>query len=136
MYNILSEKELYIMELKTFINSYRTEHNLTMEQFAKSASLSKGYISMLEKGYNPQTGKKIIPSISALNNIAIATGTDLDHLLKIIDDIEVSLDFPAQDLIISNPQEEQLIIGYRNLTTANQKELLAYLDMKLNMQTK
>lgn len=124
------------MELKTFINSYRIEHNLTMEQFAKSASLSKGYISMLEKGYNPQTGKKIIPSISALNNIAIATGTDLDHLLKIIDDIEVSLDSPAQDLIISNPQEEQLIIGYRNLTTANQKELLAYLDMKLNMQTK
>ena len=124
------------MELKTFINSYRTEHNLTMEQFAKSASLSKGYISMLEKGYNPQTGKKIIPSISALNNSAIATGTDLDHLLKIIDDIEVSLDSPAQDLIISNPQEEQLIIGYRNLTTANQKELLAYLDMKLNMQTK
>lgn len=124
------------MELKTFINSYRTEHNLTMEQFAKSASLSKGYISMLEKGYNPQTGKKIIPSISALNNIAIATGTDLDHLLKIIDDIEVSLDSPAQDLIISNTQEEQLIIGYRNLTTANQKELLAYLDMKLDMQTK
>ena len=124
------------MELKTFINSYRTEHNLTMEQFAKSASLSKGYISMLEKGYNPQTGKKIIPSISALNNIAKATGTDLYHLLKIIDDIEVSLDSPAQDLIISNPQEEQLIIGYRNLTTANQKELLAYLDMKLNMQTK
>lgn len=124
------------MELKTFINSYRTENNLTMEQFAKSASLSKGYISMLEKGYNPQTGKKIIPSISALNNIAIATGTDLGHLLKIIDDIEVSLDSPAQDLIISNPQEEQLIIGYRNLTTANQKELLAYLDMKLNMQTK
>ena len=124
------------MELKTFINSYRTEHNLTMEQFAKSASLSKGYISMLEKGYNPQTGKKIIHSISALNNIAIATGTDLDHLLKIIDDIEVSLDSPAQDLIISNPQEEQLIIGYRNLTTANQKELLAYIDMKLNMQTK
>ena len=136
MYNILSEKELYIMELKTFINSYRAEHNLTMEQFAKSASLSKGYISMLEKGYNPQTGKKIIPSISALNNIAIATGTDLDHLLKIIDDIEVSLDSPAQDLIISNPQEEQLIIGYRNLTEDNQKELLAYLDMKLNMQTK
>lgn len=91
---------------------------------------------MLEKGYNPQTGKKIIPSISALNNIAIATGTDLDHLLKIIDDIEVSLDSPAQDMIISNPQEEQLIIGYRKLTEANQKELLAYLDMKLNMQTK
>ena len=124
------------MELKTFINSYRTEHNLTMEQFAKLASLSKGYISMLEKGYNPQTGKKIIPSISALNNIAIATGTDLDHLLKIIDDIEVSLDSPAQDMIISNPQEEQLIIGYRNLTEDNQKELLAYLDMKLNMRTK
>lgn len=45
------------MELKTFINSYRTEHNLTMEQFAKSASLSKGYISMLEKAIIPKQGK-------------------------------------------------------------------------------
>ena len=46
------------MELRTFINSYRKKHDLTMEEFAKLASLSKGYISMLERGYNPQTGKK------------------------------------------------------------------------------
>lgn len=47
------------MELRTFINSYRKKHDLTMEEFAKLASLSKGYISMLERGYNPQTGKKL-----------------------------------------------------------------------------
>ncbi|WP_298000203.1 helix-turn-helix domain-containing protein [uncultured Phascolarctobacterium sp.] len=124
------------MELRTFINSYRKKHDLTMEEFAKLASLSKGYISMLERGYNPQTGKKIIPSISALNNIAKATETDLDYLLKVLDDIEVSLDSPAQSLIITNQQEEQLIFGYRNLSPKNQEELLAYLDMKLSLQEK
>ena len=124
------------MELKTFINSFRKKNDLTMEEFAKLASLSKGYISMLERGYNPQTGKKIIPSISALNNIAKATETDLDYLLKVLDDIEVSLDSPAQSLIITNQQEEQLIFGYRNLSPKNQEELLAYLDMKLSLQEK
>ncbi len=124
------------MELRTFINSYRKKHDLTMEEFAKLASLSKGYISMLERGYNPQTGKKIIPSISALNNIAKAAGTDLDYLLKVIDDIEVSLDSPTQSLITNNQQEEQLILGYRNLSPKNQEELLAYLDMKLSLQEK
>lgn len=122
------------MELRTFINSYRKKHDLTMEEFAKLASLSKGYISMLERGYNPQTGKKIIPSISALNNIAKAAETDLDYLLKVLDDIEISLDSPAQSLIITNQQEEQLIFGYRNLSPKNQEELLAYLDMKLSLQ--
>lgn len=124
------------MELRTFINSYRKKYDLTMEEFAKLASLSKGYISMLERGYNPQTGKKIIPSISALNNIAKATETDLDYLLKVLDDIEVSLDSPPQSLIITNQQEEQLIFGYRNLSPKNQEELLAYLDMKLSLQEK
>ena len=124
------------MELKTFINSFRKKNDLTMEEFAKLASLSKGYISMLERGYNPQTGKKIIPSISALNNIAKATETDLDYLLKVLDDIEFSLDSPAQSLIITNQQEEQLIFGYRNLSPKNQEELLAYLDMKLSLQEK
>lgn len=124
------------MELRTFINSYRKKHDLTMEEFAKLASLSKGYISMLERGYNPQTGKKIIPSISALNSIAKAAETDLDYLLKVLDDIEVSLDSPAQSLMITNQQEKQLIFGYRNLSPKNQEELLAYLDMKLSLQEK
>lgn len=124
------------MELRTFINSYRKKHDLTMEEFAKLASLSKGYISMLERGYNPQTGKKITPSISALNNIAKAAGTDLDFLLKVLDDIEVSLDSPIQSLSHTNQQEEQLIFGYRNLSPKNQEELLAYLDMKLSLQEK
>lgn len=124
------------MELRTFINSYRKKHDLTMEEFAKLASLSKGYISMLERGYNPQTGKKITPSISALNNIAKAAGTDLDFLLKVLDDIELSLDSPIQSLSHTNQQEEQLIFGYRNLSPKNQEELLAYLDMKLSLQEK
>ena len=71
-----------------------------------------------------------------MNNIAKATEIDLDYLLKVLDDIEVSLDSPAQSLIITNQQEEQLIFGYRNLSPKNQEELLAYLDMKLSLQEK
>lgn len=69
-----------------------------------------------------------------MNSIAKAAETDLDYLLKVLDDIEVSLDSPAQSLMITNQQEKQLIFGYRNLSPKNQEELLAYLDMKLSLQ--
>lgn len=110
------------MELKDFIRNYRIEHGLSMEQFAKLSSLSKGYISMLEKGQNPQTKKKIIPSLTALNNIAQAMNMDLNYLLDTMDDLEVSLipDQPAAPATTAkamefSEQEILLIKKYRQL---------------------
>ena len=53
-----------------------------MEKFAKLCGLSKGYISMLERGVNPKSGKPIIPSIDTVAQIASIMKISVDELLK------------------------------------------------------
>lgn len=126
------------MELKDFIRNYRIEHGLSMEQFAKLSSLSKGYISMLEKGQNPQTRKKIIPSLTALNNIAQAMNMDLNYLLDTMDDLEVSLmpDQPTSTAATAkamefSEQEILLIKKYRQLDADSKEDVEDFVAMKL-----
>lgn len=124
------------MELKDFIRNYRIEHGLSMEQFAKLSSLSKGYISMLEKGQNPQTKKKIVPSLTALNNIAQAMNMDLNYLLDTMDDLEVSLipEQPAATIakaIDFSEQEILLIKKYRQLDADGKVLVDSIIDTRL-----
>lgn len=123
------------MELKDYIKAYRARHELTMEQFAVLSSLSKGYISMLEKGQNPQTKRKIVPSITALNNIARAMNMDLNELLETIDDLEISLDKEAEptpnNKLTLSSQEETIIKKYRQLDADGKEDVDDYIDMKL-----
>ncbi|MGM9529438.1 MAG: helix-turn-helix domain-containing protein [Phascolarctobacterium sp.] len=126
------------MELKDFIRNYRIEHGLSMEQFAKLSSLSKGYISMLEKGQNPQTKKKIIPSLTALNNIAQAMNMDLNYLLETMDDLEVSLipDQPATTATTAkaidfSDREVLLIKKYRQLDADGKALVDSIIDTRL-----
>lgn len=124
------------MELKDFIRNYRIEHGLSMEQFAKLSSLSKGYISMLEKGQNPQTKKKIVPSLTALNNIAQAMNMDLNYLLDTMDDLEVSL-IPEQPTATTakaidfSEQEILLIKKYRQLDADGKALVDSIIDTRL-----
>ena len=73
------------MTLGDVIKTYRTEHSLSMDEFAKRSSLSKGYISMLEKNRNPKTGKPIIPSILTYQRVAKAMSTSVDVLMQTVD---------------------------------------------------
>ena len=126
------------MELKDFIRNYRIEHGLSMEQFAKLSSLSKGYISMLEKGQNPQTKKKIVPSLTALNNIAQAMNMDLNYLLDTMDDLEVSL-IPEQPTATTakaidfSEREMLLIKKYRQLDADGKERVDYVLDMEYKL---
>lgn len=74
------------MFLGEYINKYRKENNLTMQDLANKCNLSKGYISMLENNFIPSnTGKKITPSISAIKKLADGMQIEFDYLLSLID---------------------------------------------------
>lgn len=94
------------MTLGDVIKTYRMEHSLSMDEFAKRSGLSKGYISMLEKNRNPKTGKPIIPSILTYQSVAKAMSTSVDILMKTVDKEQlVSLEqspAPASDDLPSN----------------------------------
>nr|DAU13068.1 MAG TPA: helix-turn-helix domain protein [Caudoviricetes sp.] len=102
------------MTLGDVIKSYRAEHSLSMDEFAKRCGLSKGYISMLEKNRNPKTGKPIIPSILTYQSVANAMSTSVDILMRTVDKEQlVSLEqspSPASDELpaITRRDERQI----------------------------
>lgn len=54
------------MKIGAIVKEYRKKEGLTMEEFATKIGRSKGYISMLEKGENPNTHKPIAPTFETL----------------------------------------------------------------------
>lgn len=70
------------MKIGDIIKDYRAANQLSMQEFAAKAGLSKGYISMLEKGRHPQNDKEIIPSIDTVSKLASAMGITIDELLS------------------------------------------------------
>lgn len=73
------------MKIGSVIKEYRITHDLSMQEFADKCGLSKGYISMLEKGTHPQNNKEIIPSIDTVQKVATAMGISIDALLSMVD---------------------------------------------------
>lgn len=73
------------MKIGLYVKHYRERHKLSMQEFADKADLSKGYISMLEKGKHPQNDREIVPSIETVNKIAKAMNLSIDELLARID---------------------------------------------------
>lgn len=63
------------MTLGEYILNYREKHDISQRQFARMTGLSNSYISMLEKGLNPSSGKPIIPTI--LNLLIVTAGKSL-----------------------------------------------------------
>lgn len=73
------------MTLGDLIRQYRIDHNCSMETFAKRCGLSKAYISILERNYNPSTKREAIPSLSAIKSVSAAMGMDLNDVIAILD---------------------------------------------------
>lgn len=81
------------MTLGDFIKDYRISHKCSMDEFAKRAGMSKAYVSILERNFNPSTGKAAIPSLDTIKRVSIATSTDFNELIAALDnDQEVMLD--------------------------------------------
>lgn len=85
------------MKLSQYISEYRSSHGYSQRQFAKICNLSNGYISMLEKEFNPKTKEPVQPSIPVLRKIAIGMGITLSDLLNEVDDILIDISVCGDD---------------------------------------
>lgn len=86
------------MTLGDVLKQYREENKISMDDFAKKSSLSKGYISMLENNINPRNNKPIAPTLPTIKKIAGGMNIDVDTLLKLLDENQnISLEDNVSD---------------------------------------
>lgn len=89
------------MTLGNLIKEYRSDHAMSQEQFATISGLSKGYISMLESGKNPKTGKKLAPSLEVTKKVSAALSMSLNDVLAIVEPLDwtdtISKDEPTEE---------------------------------------
>ena len=79
------------MTLGELIAQYRRGHDLSQRQMGVQCGLSTGYISLIEKEINPQTGKPMVPTLTVLNKIAKGMGLTIDELISTCDDMPVDI---------------------------------------------
>lgn len=79
------------MKLGDLIREYRDSHDLSQRQFANQCDLSNGYISILERGINPSTGKPVTPTIPQLKKLADGMGMTLSELFEKADDMPIDI---------------------------------------------
>ena len=81
------------MTLGDIIKRYRTANRMSQDAFAKRTTLSKAYISILERNFNPSTKKPPIPTLRAINLVAKAMEIEFETVFRQLDDdIRVSLE--------------------------------------------
>lgn len=79
------------MKLGDLIREYRDSHDLSQRQFADICKMSNGYVSMLERGMNPNTGKPITPTIPQLKKLADGMGITIAEIIDRVEDMPVDL---------------------------------------------
>lgn len=105
------------MRLEDIIRQYRDAQNLSMQEFADKCGLSKGYISMLEKGRHPQNNRQLVPSLNTIRALAAGMDLPIDSLLAAMDGdsvISVNDPEPVQDEFELTYNEQALIRDYRD----------------------
>ena len=117
------------MTLSELLRGYRKEHGLSQRQFAIASNLSNGYISMLEKGINPNTLQPITPTLPVLKKLANGMNTTIEDIFSRVDDMPVSLaideEHPRPSNIVPLPKmREWPILGATACGTPLHRELL------------
>ena len=70
--------------LGKIIKEYRDDNKLSMDDFANKTGLSKPYIAMLEKNFNPKSKKEIIPTVDTIAKCAKAMDIEFNDLFNVL----------------------------------------------------
>ncbi|MGM9602527.1 MAG: helix-turn-helix domain-containing protein [Faecousia sp.] len=127
------------MKLVELIKQYRESHNLSQRQFAALCGLSNGYISMLERGENPATGKPITPAMLQLKKLAEGMHISVMELFDLVDDMPIDISEKTSNgknirlaensaALKLNRTETQMIQKFRQLDDRGQAAVLNVLD--------
>lgn len=96
------------MTIGEYVKQYRKSQGLSMQAFGEKCNLSRAYISILEKGINPTTGKPFAPTVETLNKIAEATGVSIDTLIPMLDGNQLVTLNDNSDNNTNNPQNKKV----------------------------
>lgn len=111
------------MEIGKVVREYRYEHDLTMQQFADLAGLSKGYISMLERGRHPQNNREIVPSIETVHRLAIAMDMSIDALLQICNGQQIEIPGIDADALFIEKYGQRVFDIVKRLSLLDEEDL-------------
>lgn len=116
------------MLLGEIIYDYRKRNGLTMKEFSERSGLTKGYISMLEKNYNPRSKSGITPSIATFKKAAKGMNMDFDKLISMVDNQPVTFTSKSINANISSLDDTELSLlnNYRTLDEPRKKTLYDY----------
>lgn len=104
------------MKLSEWVRFYRVNRGFSLQELADAWGISKPYIALIERGFNPQTGKPVVLSEGMIKKIAAGTGRSLMELAKEVDDIDLTL-------VIGqiNNDEAKILSAYRNLNLTDKQ---------------
>lgn len=109
------------MKIEDITKQYREEHGLSQREFAKRCGLSPAYIYYLESAVNPQTGRRINPSLPSLVKIAGAMNISLEDLMEKCDNTLVALSDRDDD-------KEVFYALFQRLTAVQKEAVLAVMQ--------
>ena len=81
----VKQKVVAIMTLGEIIKNYRAEHKMSMDAFSQKVGLSKAYISILERHFNPSSRRAPEPTLDAIAAVSVAIGMDVNELIAKLD---------------------------------------------------
>ena len=133
--------------LGEYIKSYRTEHGLSLREFAKLADISHTHIDSIEKGVDFRTGKPVRITNETIQKLAKALNQDESFLFRLSIGESVSQNVPTQlnkkdkieiDEYIENFENELLsqtglMLDGEPMTQESKEKLLAALRIGAEM---
>lgn len=127
------------MRIGEIVKQFRDAHGISQRQFAdmcssQDGSISNGYISMVESGVNPSTGKPLVMTIEKAALIAHAMNMTLHQLIEMADDAPITVgddsDYRKPNIgpftAVKNTEEwRSLAPGWANMTKEERQRVVA-----------